>query len=34
MLSFSLYSIDQPYTSGTPTFGEFMPHYSPQLVER
>ena len=34
MLSFSLYFIDQPYTSWTPTFGEFMPHYSPQLVER
>jgi hypothetical protein len=34
MLSFSLYLIDQPYTSWTPTFGEFMPHYSPQLVER
>jgi hypothetical protein len=33
MLSFSLYSIDQPYTSWTPTFGEFMPHYSPRLVE-
>jgi hypothetical protein len=24
MLSFSLYFIDQPYTSWTPTFGEFM----------
>jgi hypothetical protein len=25
----------QPYTSHElPTFGEFMPHYSPQLVER
>jgi hypothetical protein len=33
MLSFSLYFIDQPYTSWTPTFGEFMPHYSPRLVE-
>jgi hypothetical protein len=34
MLSFNLYFIDQPYTSGIPTFGEFMPHYSPHLVER
>jgi hypothetical protein len=34
MLSFSLYFIDQPYTLWTPTFGEFMSHYSPQLVER
>jgi hypothetical protein len=33
MLSLSLYSIDQPYTSWTLTFGEFMPHYSPRLVE-
>jgi hypothetical protein len=24
MLSFNLYFIDQPYTSWTPTFGEFM----------
>jgi hypothetical protein len=24
MLNFSLYFIDQPYTSWTPTFGEFM----------
>jgi hypothetical protein len=24
MLSFNLYLIDQPYTSWTPTFGEFM----------
>jgi hypothetical protein len=34
MLNFNLYFIDEPYTSWTPTFGEFMPHYSPQLVER
>jgi hypothetical protein len=35
MLSFNLYFVDQPYTSHElPTFGEFMPHYSPQLVER
>jgi hypothetical protein len=33
MLSFSLDFIDQLYTSWTPTFGEFMPHYSPRLVE-
>jgi hypothetical protein len=34
MLSFNLYFIDQPYTSWTPIFGEFMPHYPPQIVER
>jgi hypothetical protein len=33
MPSFNLYFIDQPYTSWTPTLGEFMPHYSPRLVE-
>ena len=33
MLSLNLCFIDQPYTTWTPTFGEFMPHYSPRLVE-
>ena len=32
MLSFNLYFIDHPYTSWTPTFGEFMPHYLHNLL--
>jgi hypothetical protein len=34
MLSFNLYCWSALHITWTPTFGEFMPHYSPQLVER
>jgi hypothetical protein len=34
MLSFNLYCWSTLHITWTPTFGEFMPHYSPQLVER
>jgi hypothetical protein len=34
MLSFKLYCWSALHITWTPTFGEFMPHYSPQLVER
>jgi hypothetical protein len=34
MLSFNLYRWLALHTTWTPTFGEFIPHYSPQLVER
>jgi hypothetical protein len=34
MLSFNPYCWSALHITWTPTFGEFMPHYSPQLVER
>jgi hypothetical protein len=34
MLSFNLYCWSALHITWTPTFGEFMPHYSLQLVER
>jgi hypothetical protein len=34
MLSLNLYCWSTLHITWTPTFGEFMPHYSPQLVER
>jgi hypothetical protein len=34
MLSFNLYCWSVLHITWTPTFGEFMPRYSPQLVER
>jgi hypothetical protein len=34
MLSLNLYCWSALHITWTPTFGEFMPHYSPQLVER
>jgi hypothetical protein len=34
MLSFTLYYWSALHITWTPIFGEFMPHYSPQLVER
>jgi hypothetical protein len=34
MLSFNLYCLSALHFTWSPTFGEFMPHYSSQLVER
>jgi hypothetical protein len=34
MLSFNPYCWSALHITWTPTFGDFMPHYSPQLVER
>jgi hypothetical protein len=34
MLSFNPYCWSALHITWTPTFGEFMPHYSPQLVEQ
>jgi hypothetical protein len=34
MLNFNPYCWSTLHITWTPTFGEFMPHYSPQLVER